>query len=330
MATTQLSDLIVPKLWTPNFLLESAELTAFFGSGIVARDTELDRLANGEGHTFHLRHMNDLINEAENVSSDNPSARATPKKTTGGQQIAVKLMRNQLWSSMDLAAAVHAPDPVAVIRSRIAAYWARRYQATAITVLRGVLADNEANDSGDMIYDHTASSATDKTIGGDAIINAAATMGDGMNNLATIAMHSVQYATLQKRNLVQYLREGDADIRFPTYLGRRVVVDDGLPVTGAGTQSDPFKYLAVLFAPGALRMGFGAPKNPVAVERDEKSGNGEGEETLASRTHFILHPTGFKYASSQFNPDNVELAKATSWDRVFTRKQAQIAFVRTL
>lgn len=327
---TRLQDLIVPELWTPNFLLESAELTAFFNSGIVTRDTELDRLATGEGHTFHLRHLNDLANEEENISSDDPSAKATPSKITGGAQIAVKLMRNKLWSSMDLAAALHAPDPVAAIRSRVAAYWVKRYQAATVSILRGVLADNEANDGGDMVYDHTTSSASDKTISGEAIINATATMGDALSSLSVIAMHSMQYVQLQKRNLIQYLREGDADITFPVYLGRRVVVDDGLPVTGAGSHGDPFKYLAVLFAPGAVRMGFGAPKMPVEVDRDPKSGNGEGEETLASRSHFILHPAGFKYNSSQFNPNNAQLSQATSWDRVFERKQAAVAFVRTL
>jgi len=229
-----------------------------------------------------------------------------------------------------LSAALHSPDPVAAIRSRVAAYWARRYQRALIAVMTGVLADNEANDGGDMIYDHSASAATDKTIAGEAIINATATMGDAMNALRVIAMHSVQYANLQKRNLIQYLRDGDANIDFPTYLGRRVVVDDGMPVTGTGTGPDPFKYTAVLYGEGAVRMGFGSAKNPVATERDEKAGNGEGEETLASRTHFILHPNGFKYVSSQFNPNNTELKKATAWDRVFPRKRAPIAFVRTL
>lgn len=327
---TRLQDIIVPELWTPSFMLESAELTAFFNSGIVARDTELDRLADGEGHTFHLRHLNDLVNDDENISSDDPAAKATASKITGGEQIAVKLMRNKLWSSMDLAAALHSPDPVAAIRGRVAEYWAKRYQAATVAILRGILADNEANKGGDMVYDHTASGATDKTISGDAIINAAVTMGDAMGRLSVIAMHSMQYANLQKRNLIQYLRDGDANIDFPTYLGRRVVVDDGMPVTGAGSQSDPFKYLAVMFAPGAIRMGFGSPKTPVAVERDEKAGNGEGEETLATRTHFILHPTGFKYRASVFNPSNAKLAEAASWSRVFDRKQAQIAFVRTL
>lgn len=330
MATTKLSDLIVPELWTPNFLLEDPALIAFFNSGIVAQDNVLASLASGEGSTFHIRHMNDLGNDTENSSSDDDAQKSTPKKVTGGEQIAVKLMRNQSWSSMDLAAALHSPDPVATIRSRIASYWARRFQAAAIAVLNGVLADNTANDSGDMLYDHSASGASDKTIAGDAIINATATMGDRLNDLDSIAMHSVQYANLQKRQLIQYLRDGEANINFPTYLGRRVIVDDGLPVTGAGTQEDPFKYLAVLSQSGTLRMGFGTPKNPMEVERVPDAGNGEGQEIIYSRQHFILHPAGFKYKADTFNPSNTVLATGATWDRVFARKQVPVAFLRTL
>ena len=35
---TRLSDVVIPELWTPNFLLESKELTNFFNSGIVMND----------------------------------------------------------------------------------------------------------------------------------------------------------------------------------------------------------------------------------------------------------------------------------------------------
>lgn len=330
MATTKISDLIVPELWTPNFLLEDPALIAFFNSGVVAQDAVLGNFASGEGQTFHIRHLKDLANDAENSSSDDDTQKSTPKKITGGEQIAVKIMRNQSWSSMDLAAALHNPDPVAAIRSRIASYWARRFQACAISVLKGVLADNVANDSGDMLYDHAASSATDKTIAGDAIINATVTMGDRLNDLDCIAMHSIQYATLQKKQLIVYLRDGDANINFPAYLGRRVVVDDGLPVTGAGTELDPFKYLAVLFKSGTLRMGFGTPKTPMEVQRVPDAGNGEGQEIIYSRQHFILHPAGFKYKASAGNPTNTVLETATTWDRVFARKQVPVAFLRTL
>lgn len=331
MATTRLSDVIIPQLWTPNFLLEDPALVAFFNSGIVTMDSEITRLASGEGATFHLRHLNDLANDVENQSSDDPAQKSTPKKITGGEQIAVKIMRNQSWSSMNLVAALQNPDPVAAIRSRIAAYWARRFQACAIAELNGVLADNVAANSGDMLYDHAASTAVDKTIAGDAIINATVTMGDRLNELNAIAMHSMQYATLQKRQLIVYLREGDANIQFPTYLGRRVIVDDGLPVTGTGTGPDPFKYLAILFQSGAVRMGFGTPKKPMEVSETPDAGNGEGEETIFSRQHFIMHPTGFKCTPvANSNPDNAELAKATTWERVFARKQVKIAYLRTL
>jgi len=330
MAVTKISDVIVPELWTPNFLLEDPALIAFFNSGIVAQDDVLASLASGEGDTFNIRHMNDLANDAENSSTDDDTQKSTPKKVTGGSQRAVKLMRNQSWSSMDLVAALHNPDPVAVIRSRIASYWARRFQACAISVLNGVLGSNAANNSGDMLYDHAASSATDKTIAGDAIINATVTMGDRLKDLDSIAMHSIQYANLQKRQLIVYMRDAEANINFPTYLDRRVVVDDELPVTGAGTQADPFKYLAVLYKSGTLRMGFGTPKTPMEVERVASAGNGEGQEIIHSRQHFIMHPAGFSYKSTTDNPSNTVLSAAASWDRVFARKQVPVAFLRTL
>lgn len=326
MASTRISDVVVPELWTPNFILASPELTAFFNSGIVTRDPVLDSLAKGEGETFHVRHMNDLVNEEENIGNDDPSDTATPKKTSGSEQIAVKLMRNQGWSSMDMVAALMSPDPVEVIRARVASYWARRFQAGTISILNGVLADNEANDGGDMIFDAIADG--DGTISGENILNAKATMGDAAGQLNAIAMHSVLYTKLQKQQLITYLRDGDANVSFPTYLGYRVVVDDGLPVTSDGEGG--FEYISVLYASGALRMGFGAPKTPTEIERNAAAGNGEGEEILWNRQHFVLHPYGFSYQTSAGrNPANSVLSTAAAWDRVYDRKQVPIAFLRT-
>lgn len=321
MATTQLSDVIVPEQWTPNFLLESPELVALFNSGIVTNDPVLGGLANGEGSTFHIRHMNDLVNNDENISSDNPATTSTPDKTSGGQQVAIKLARNKSWSSMDLVAAFHTPDPVASIRSRIASYWARRFQAGTIAVLNGVLADNVANDSGDMVF-----SAPTAEISGEAILNAKATMGDAAQALDAIVMHSIKYTALQKANLITYLRDGDANVQFPTYLGYRVIVDDGVPVDTSG--DDPV-YTSILFGAGALRLGMGSAKTPAEVERKPAAGNGEGEEILYSRQHFILHPAGFAYTGSAANPTNAQLAAAASWNRVFDRKQVPLAFLQT-
>lgn len=324
MATTRISDVIVPQQWTPNFLLESPELVAFFNSGIVQADPVLGALANGEGSVYNVRHLNDLDNSAENVSSDDPAVTSTPDKVTTGQQVAVKLMRNKSWSSMDLVAALQSPDPVATIRSRVAAYWARRWQANAIAVLNGILARNIAANSGDMRFNGTSAA-----ISANAILDAKATMGDAAEQLDAIAMHSIPYTTLQKANLITYLRDGDANVRFPTYLGYRVIIDDGLPVDPNGGGAGIPTYTSVLFASGALRLGLGAPKTPVEVERKAAGGNGEGEEIFYSRQHWIMHPLGHAYNVATFNPTNAVLATAGTWTRVWARKQIPIAFLQT-
>lgn len=326
MTTTRLSDVVVPELWTPNFILESPELVRFFNSGIVERDPVIDTLASGEGQIFNVRHMNDLANDEENISSDNPSATSTPKKVTGAAQVAIKLMRNQSWSSMDLVAALQNPDPVNVIRDRIAAYWARRWQAATVAIINGVIADNEANDSGDMVFDATGLTSTG--INGEYILEAKQTAGDAAGDLSVIAMHSQLYTNLQKQNLIVYLRDGDANVQFPTYLGYRVVVDDGLPTE---ITSNGVEYVSALYAPGALRLGMGSPKVPTEIERKPDSGNGEGEEILYNRQHFVLHPRGFSYQTGEgTNPANSVLESAAAWDRVFERKQVGMAFLRTL
>jgi hypothetical protein len=321
MATTQISDVIVPEQWTPAFLLASPELTAFFQSGIVQHDDVVAALASGEGSTFHIRHINDLVNVEENITTDDNAKKSTPQKITEGQQNAVKLSRNQSWSSMDLVAALSSPDPVGVIRSRVASYWGHRFQACAISIANGILASNVANNGGDMLYDGSAAA-----ISGEAILNAKATMGDAASALTSIAMHSVQYTALQKQNLIVYLRDGNADVHFPTYLGYRVVVDDGMPVDTSG-EAGPV-YTSMLFSNGVFRLGMGQAKVPAEVWRDPASGNGGGEEVFFSRQQFILHPGGFNYGGAS-NPANAALGVATPWTRVFQRKQVPLAFLKT-
>ena len=321
---TRLSDLVIPELWTPTFLLESKELTNFFASGIVANDSVIAALANGEGSTFHLRHLNDLANDAENISSDDPAQKSTAKKISGAALTAVKCLRNQSWSSMDMAAALHNPDPVDAIRSRIAAYWQRRFQACLVSQASGIMAANAA-ENGDMIYDHTA--VGDGKISGAAIINARATMGDAADDLGVIVMHSVCKANLDKQNLIAYLRDKDGALIGESYLGFTVIVDDGMPVDR--TVPDTPVFTSMLFKSGFFRMGMGSPKIPTEIERIASSGNGEGEEVIYSRQQFILHPTGFSYKSTEPNPANTELAKAATWERKFDRKQTPLAFIKT-
>jgi anti-sigma factor RsiW len=114
-------------------------------------------------------------------------------------------------------------------------------------------------------------------------------------------------------------------VNIPTFLGRRVVVDDGMPAASN-------IYETWLFGSGALRLGAGAPKVPTETDRLPSAGNGGGQEVLYDRVEWAIHPVGHAYVGTAPNggPDNTatanNLAAAASWSRRFPeRKQIKIA-----
>jgi hypothetical protein len=140
-----------------------------------------------------------------------------------------------------------------------------------------------------------------------------------------VMVHSVVYNRMQKNNLIDFIPDARGEINIPTFLGREVIVDDGI-TNAAGV------YHSWLFGPGALRLGVGTPKVPTEIERLAGAGNGGGAETLYNRVEWAIHPTGNKYAGSPANggPSNASsannLAAAASWQRVYPeRKQIKIA-----
>lgn len=333
MATTQLSDLIVPDVFEDYTIQRSVETSLLYQSGIVAPDARLDALAKGAGKVFDMPFFNDLGDDESNVGTDNPAVTSTPGKIGASQDQCVKHVRNKSWSSADLAASIIGKDPIKVIGDLVAGYWNRQNQRILIASLNGVVADNVANDSGDMVYDisnDTADAITDaQRISGEAVVMSAQTMGDKSQDLVAIAMHSVVFASLQKQNLIQTVRNSEGKILFHTYLEKIVIVDDGCPAI-SGTNK--ITYTTYLFGPGAVGRGDGKAKVPVEIEREASQGNGEGVETLHSRKHFILHPRGIKFTNSSVastSPTNTELAAAANWDRVYDRKKIKIAVLKT-
>ena len=132
-----------------------------------------------------------------------------------------------------------------------------------------------------------------------------------------------------KNDDIVYIPDSMGQLTIPTYMGLRVIVDDGMTVTAGSTSG--FKYTSVLFGEGAFAYGDGAPMVPVEVERQEAQGNGAGVETLWTRKTWILHPSGYQNVGtpSSFSFTPAELALATTWDRVVERKNVPLAFIVT-
>lgn len=335
MATVQLSDIIDVKVFQDLPSVNSPEKTAFFESGVVTRNALLDGIAAAAGKTAELPFWKDIdATVAPNLSTDNPATLATPDKIVQGEQIARKAFLNKGLSAADLASELamgsRAMDQ---IRARVDAYWLRQWQRRLIASCNGILADNVANNSGDMVInvaaEATASQTATTKFNRDTFTDAVYTMGDAADALRAIAVHSAVMKQMVKNDDIVYVPDSQGRLTIPTYMGLRVIVDDGLPVV-AGTTSG-FKYTSVIFGEGAFGYGDGAPVVPVEVQREANQGNGAGVETLWTRKTWILHPFGYQNtgtpASVSFSL--AELAADAAWSRVVDRKNVPISFLVT-
>lgn len=325
---TKIADVIVPSIFTPYVQQQTEEKSALIQSGIMVVDAEIQNKLAGGGLTFNLPSFKDLDNDAENISTDDETSNSTPNKIGTSQEVGVRLSRNQSWSSMDLTSTLAGADPMQAIASRVSDYWARRLQAAVIATINGVILDNVANDSADYQNDIKGASylAGTTDFSAEAFIDAAVTMGDSMGGLTGVAVHSVVYSRMQKNNLIELIPDSEGRVNIPTFLGRRVIVDDGLPVSSG-------VYDTWLFGAGAIRFGAGNPDVPTEIERKPSAGTGGGQDVLHSRIEWCIHPSGHKYAGTAPNggPSNAattnNLAIATSWDRVFPERK-QVKFAR--
>lgn len=335
MATTQLSDIIDVTIFNDLPQIEGPEKTAFFDAGIVNRNPLLDSLASQPGKIAELPFWLDLDGSIEvNYSSDNPASSATPQKIAQGEQISRKAFVNQGWQAADLASELAmGGTAMEAVRNRVDRYFARQWQRRLIASVNGVLADNVANDSGDMVHDVAAESVAAQTadtrFSQDNFIEAAFTMGDMVDGVTAIAVHSAVAKQITKLNGAEDVRDSEGNLLYRAYLGRRIIVDDGLPVI-AGT-TDGFKYVSVLFGPGVFGYGVGSPEVPVEIEREAAQADGGGVETLWQRNTWLLHPFGYQSTGTPAGNSFTlaELAAATSFDRVLERKLVPLAYLIT-
>lgn len=356
MAAVQVSDVVVPEVFTPYTQQLTEEKARLVQSGVLVASPVLNQLLAGGGKTFTVPSWLDLdasdSTGADNVSSDDVAdiqaasfengtptdanrKDAVPKKITSAEEVAARLVRNQNWSSTGLARELAGSDPMAAIAGRVAYYWVRRLQRIFIATWNGIIADNLLEPSGDdthvqydLINDIKGASFVDgvTNFSAEAFIDTATTMGDSQNMLTAVMMHSVVYGRLQKNNLIDFIPDARGEINIPTFLGREVIVDDGMPRTDS-------VYDTWLFGAGAAQLGEALADMPTEVSRQALAGNGGGQEILTTRRVYCVHPTGHAYIQSSIpngGPSNTNLAAAANWSRHYPeRKQVAFAVLRT-
>lgn len=333
MATTQIADIYNPLVFAAAEQEAQIELNAFLSSGVMFEDPRITAMASVGGNTGELPFFKPLGTEEPNYSDDDPNNKSTPNKITKGIMKYRLASQNQSWSTMDLAVDLALEDPAMAITNRVGKYWSTTNERRLIQSTMGILADNVANDSGDMVVNiatDAAGAPTDaELVSNDAILDAQQTAGDHQAGFAAIAMHSVVYSRLRKQQLITFVRDADNNTLFQTYGNLRVIVDDSMSAV-AGTNR--VTYTTVIFGNGAVAHGVGRTKVPSELYRNPDAGNGGGEEQLYSRRADIIHPLGFEFSSSAVAGQSAtlaELSNAANWNRVWERKNIPICYLQT-
>jgi hypothetical protein len=332
-----IADIFEPSVWQEVVAEKSKETNRFIMSGVALNTAEFDALANTPGKTVDMPYWKAVTYEEPDVISDDENVTSTASEVGQGIQIARKSFLHKSWGVMSLAQEIQGlEDPVSYVTSKLGGYWASADEARTIASAQGILADSVANHNSDLVINIATDDAGTPTdaelISPEAIINATALLGDQMESLSVIAMHSICYALLKKQNLIDFKETSDPrfGMKIPFYLDMMVIVDDSLPVE-VGTNRNT--YTSILYSQGAFGIGFGTPEYPLELERKASVGNGGGADILHSRETNIIHPRGFQFTSANVAGDSATLAElknATNWTRVYeSRKNIPVAFLKT-
>lgn len=329
MAQTQLVDVVIPTEFTAYQVENSMVSTALFQSGVLVPNGAIADQLQAGAESFTIPFWRDLGEVEADITSDDPTVLSTPQKYSAGRQIVRKSYLHQSWSDMSLASELSGSNPLEALQGRVSAYWDRQFERRLIASFLGVLASNVANNAADMVVDISGATGMAADFSAEAVIDAAATLGDRLEDVKAIAMHSAIYTEALKNDLIEFIPQS-AGLPIKTFRGMAVILDDNLsPASGV--------YTTILMGNGAVGFAASEPRTGYGTElfRIPASGNGGGQSVLHSRMNVGIHPLGFAWsdgaggtAIAGDSPTLAELAAASHWSRAATsRKSIPLAFL---
>lgn len=326
MASTKISNVIVPEVYNPYVIARTVELSKIIASGIASRDPDLKFPAVGNqvkgGKTIHIPFWKSLVDAGgadDEVLSDQSGL--TVNNIEAGESVAAIHLRGKAWGANDLARYLSGDDPMSAIANMNAAYWANRIQHVLIASLKGITVD-EAGSPGTNaalkahVLDISGESASAAVLSSEAMIDAMYLMGDHTAELGGILCNSATMAKLVKLNLIDTVRDADSPVEYKFYMGKPVIVDDAL-VAESGVNS--------IYFFGAGAVAFNEDTDGLEITETDRD-TLKGEDVLISRRAFVMHPRGLKWVGTPagVTPSNAELAKASNWQLADNLKNVPI------
>lgn len=337
MAITKLADIIEPSIYLSydkeflpekQALLREAQILAPPPPDVMSQMT-------AGGATIDMPFWQDVARGEPNILSDDETSLAVPKKIGTAEEIAIKHFWHESWSSMRLAGIIatgNQNDPLKAVVEFTSGYWANVMITTIIKSFDGLITDNIDNDASDMVYDIYSDIATPlaaNKISPAAVNRARFTMGEMMNDLTAIVMHSKVYTDALDQEAIDFVQPSHLPFVIPKFAGATVIVSDDVTVTsGANTPM----YRSILFGPGAIAHTVHLPEDAVETEREPRAGDGGGQDILHNRRHVLVHPRGFAFTKASMagkSPTQAEMILATNWNRVGQRKNIRMCSLET-
>lgn len=327
MAITTIANMqIVPEKFSQYVIDRTTALNTLVSAGIATPDATVGQLINGtpEGGRFIQLPMWNPLEGEEDVFGEQD---VTVGDITTKEARATLLIRQRAWGSTDLAHVLGGADPMGAVAQLISDWRNTREQQIYLSIMKGLFATDGALK--DHMNDISAGTGEAAYISRESTLDTKQLLGDHHKALGMVFMHSATYTYLQKKELI--LRQpvinpaGDT-VEIETYMGYRVIVDDGMPVADG-------VYDTYFLGGNAFIRQDGTPQGFIGTETDrDKIG---AKNYLINRWCQIIHPRGLSWVSdgTYLNPDhkypaNADLEVAANWKLVVDHKKVALACMR--
>src|SRR6476661_1715582 len=150
----RLADVFEPTVYGSYTAVNNPMTSAFVRAGIMVNNAALNSIARDGGRTATVPFWNDIDPSIEpDYSNDDPADMAVPGKIGYGTMTARKAWVNKSFGEMDLVSEIAGASPLQHVRNRFGEYWVRQQNRRLVATCVGIMADNIANDGGDMVVD---------------------------------------------------------------------------------------------------------------------------------------------------------------------------------
>jgi hypothetical protein len=309
MSYTNLADVIVPEVLADMVSAQIPTKAKIIRSGIASMDYANVDISEG-GNFFNVPFFDELTGDSEIIDGINQigvNALATRK------DIGVVKHRGKAWGVTDLARFAGLGDPQAEIARQIANYWGKEFDKIFVKIINAIIDATNGTLKDTHVLSIGVPTGTKVLFDTSACVDASLLIGDNLDDLTGIIMHSKVYGDLVKEKLIDYVELSSTDqtyqtARIPTFLGREIVVSDQMPVDTSG---DNNIYTSYLFGRGAGYLGY---QRQLMTEKDRDIL--AFRNVLSTSVHFGLHLKLVKWNVSTTNPADTDLETATNWAKV--------------